>query len=187
MDRTIPDHRAQTRDFVRQINKFLSAKAWVDRHNANQITQIQKMRDTVGGCSRVQRHPSFHACTTNGLQRAVNMRARLNMRGQNICPCIRIGINIGVNRRDHQMHIHDRFYMRPKGLHRRRAKGEVRHKMPIHDIDMHPIRPLRLNGADLCTKIGKIRRENRRGDFYRAIKGHRAGLSKVWAKAMSLP
>ena len=98
------------------------------------------------------------------------------MGGQNIRPCIGIGIDIGINRRNHQMHIHHRFHMGPKRLDRGGTKGQVRHKMPVHDINMHPICALRFDRANFCTKVGEISGQNGWCDFNGTVKGHVALL-----------
>jgi hypothetical protein len=93
-----------------------------------------------------------------------------DMGGQHIGAGCRIGVDIGIDGRNHQMHIHHRFHMGPERLDRRRTKGEVRHEMPVHHIDMHPIGALILDGADLAAEIGEIRRQDRGSDLDGAIK-----------------
>ena len=90
------------------------------------------------------------------MQRAVNMRARFDMCGQDIGPGICKGIDIGIHRRDHQMHVHYGRDMLAKRLYGRGAKGKVGDKMPIHHIDMHPIGALGFDRLNLCPEIRKI-------------------------------
>ena len=54
------------------------------------------------------------------------------------------------------MHIHDRVDVLADRCAKRRTKGQVRHEMPVHHVDVDPIRALRLNGFDFRAKIGEI-------------------------------
>jgi hypothetical protein len=46
--------------------------------------------------------------------------------------------------------------MGTKRLHGRRAEGQVRHEMPVHHIDMDPVRTLILGGTNLGPEIGEV-------------------------------
>ena len=85
------------------------------------------------------------------------MRARLHMRCDNIGARISIGLNKGVYRRNHQMHIHNSFDMLADGGAERWPKCQVWYKMPIHHVYMDPIASLGLDRLDFAAKIGKIR------------------------------
>ena len=109
------------------------------------------------------------------------MRPGLDMGGQNIGSGAGKRLDIGINRGDHQMHIHHPLDMGPDGGTGCRAKGDVGHKMAVHHIDMHPIRALSLNRAAFGAEIGEIRGKDRRGNLDTAIKTH--GLSFTGAAA----
>jgi hypothetical protein len=84
------------------------------------------------------------------------MRPGLQMRSQHIGPRLRIGVDRGIDRRDHQMHVHHRGDMAAKRGDGGRAEREIGDEMPVHHIDMDPIGPLRLDGLDLAPEIGEI-------------------------------
>jgi hypothetical protein len=50
--------------------------------------------------------------------------------------------------------------MRANGGAGGRPKSDIGHEMPIHHINMHPIRTLSLNRAAFRTEIGKISRQD---------------------------
>jgi hypothetical protein len=50
--------------------------------------------------------------------------------------------------------------MRPDCGAGRRAKCDIWHKMPIHDVNMNPIGTFRFNTANFFSKIGKIGRKD---------------------------
>ena len=73
---------------------------------------------------------------------------------------------------DHQMHIkrHSRHSFdrrRHQGTHR-----NVRHKSPIHHVDMDPIGARFLRFYDLLAKPREIRRQNRRRNFELSLACH---------------
>ncbi len=118
------------------------------------------MLNCAGGRARIKRHPGLGARGSDRLQAAVNMRASFDMGGNHIRTGLGKCLDIRINRSNHQMHIHHRFDMRPDRGTGCRAKCDIRHKMPIHDVDMNPIGAFCLNTADFFSKVGKIRRED---------------------------
>ena len=178
MDGPVPDHRAERAHLGGHVDEFLPAETGVDRHHADQIGQVQQMRHRLGRGAGVQRHARLHPRAPDRLQRAVNMRPRLDMGSQDVGPRFGIGVDVGIDGGDHQMHIHHRCHMAAKGFDRHRAKSQVRHEMPVHHIDMHPVGALILDRADLGPEIGEIGRKDRGRDLDAAVKGHRAGSVK---------
>jgi hypothetical protein len=129
---------------------------------------LHRLRRRAG----VQRDARLHARRADRLKRAVDMRAGLHMGGQDVGPGLRVGVDIGVHGRDHQMHVHDRLHMLAERLHRRRAEGEVRHEMAVHHVHMDPIRALILDRPDLAPEIGEIGRQDGWGDLHGTVEGH---------------
>ena len=159
MNGPITNHGAEPFDLGNlRMNKRLPAKAGIDRHDTDQIDHVEQVAHILDARRRVARQTGLGALRADRLQGAVNMRACLKMGGDHICTRLGIGLNVRINGRDHQMDIHHRLHMGAKRLHGGRAKGEVGHEMPVHDIHVNPIRALRLNRADLSAEIGKIRR-----------------------------
>ena len=116
--------------------------------------------------------PGLHARRLDRLKRAVDMRPGLHMRGQHVGARIGVGLDVGIDRGDHQVHVHEGLHMRAERLDRRGAEGEVGHEMPVHHVDMDPIGALRLDGLDLLTEVGEIGREDGGGDLDGTVEGH---------------
>ena len=173
MDRAVANHRAQLFDLVDlAVDEFLPAKTGVDGHHADQVDHIQKVFGLFGAGRGIERKPRLGPQSAGGLQRAVDMRSGLQMRGDHIGARLGIGLKVLIYRRNHQMHIHHGFDMRADRFDQRRAEGKVRHEMPVHHIDMDPITALGLDGLDFLAKVGEIRRQDRGGDFDRTVKAH---------------
>jgi len=65
---------------------------------------------------------------------------------------------------DHQMHV-DRLRCRfAYRFDDNWPDRDVRHKAPIHHIDMDPISPRRVDGSDLIGEPAEIGRQDRRGN-----------------------
>jgi len=69
-------------------------------------------------------------------------------------------LQICVDGRDHKVDVHHRFDVGPDCGAGLRAKCNRRNKVPVHHVDVYPVRALRFNGFDLCTEVGKIRSED---------------------------
>lgn len=177
MDGPVADQLAQAADLGGHVQELLPAETGIDRHHADQIGQIQQMRDRIGRRAGVQRHTRLFAGGTDRLQGAVDMRTGLDMGGDQIGPRLGIGLDIGIDRRDHQVNVHEGLHMRAERLHGGRAEGQVRHEMSVHHIDMDPVGALILDGPDLAAEIGKIGGQDRRRDPDLAVECHGWSLS----------
>ncbi len=127
------------------------------------------MLDALRRRAGIERYPCHLAGGLDRLNGPVDMRPRLDMGGDHIGPRLGIGLDIGIDGRDHQVHVHEGRNMRAKGFDRGGAEGQVRHEMPVHHIDMDPIGALGFDRADLGAEIGEIGRENRGGNLDRTV------------------
>ena len=175
MHGAVADQRAQAPDLVDlAVDEGLPAEAGVHGHHANQIAEVQERRRRLDRRAGIEREAGLAARRADRLQRAVRVRPGLEMRGQHIRAGLGIGVDIGIDRGDHQVHVHHGLDVRADRLAERRAEGEVRHEMPVHHVDMDPVRALRLDRLDLLPEVGEIGREDRRGDLDGTVKGHGA-------------
>ena len=69
---------------------------------------------------------------------------------------------IGIDRRDHQMHVERFFRVRAERLHHGRSDGDVGHEMAVHHIDMDEIGACLLDGLDFRAQSREIGGQNRR-------------------------
>ena len=66
---------------------------------------------------------------------------------------------------------HHQVYVQRFGRHpaqragHQRAKGDGGHKMPVHHVDVEHIDARGLGRADILTKAGKVRRQDRGAEF----------------------
>ena len=127
----------------------------------------------------VQADACLGAGRFDGLQSAVRVGAGLVMGDDHVGTGVGIGLNIGIDGGDHQVHIHEGFHMRTEGLHGGRAECQVRHEMAVHHVDVYPVGTLCFDGLDFLTKVGEISRKDRRSDLDGTIKGH-GGLRAAW-------
>ncbi len=110
------------------------------------------------GVRRIEHHSSLLAERADRLQRAMQMRPRLDMDRNEIGAGLGEILEEGIARRDHQMHVEEGLRVRPERLHHARADRDVRHEMPVHHIDMDPIRAGGDDRLDFGAERGKISR-----------------------------
>ena len=94
----------------------------------------------------------------------MKMRQHFHMHRQHVGAGLdeRFGVLVGV--RDHQMHV-ERHARHPLDrLHDRRADGDVRDEVAVHDVHMNQIGAAFFGGRDGRAKRGEVGRENRRRD-----------------------
>ena len=116
MDGSITNHLAQLAHLVDlRGNEFLSAKAGVDRHYANQIYHIKQIFNLVCRGGGIKRNSGFGTVRADRLHHAMCVGSRLKVGGNDISAGLGIGLNIGIHRRNHQMHIHNCFDVWPDG------------------------------------------------------------------------
>ena len=90
--------------------------------------------------------------------------ARLDVNGDAVGAGLGKRLDVGIDRRDHQMHVEGQ---RAVGSERRddaRADGQVGHEMPVHHIDMQPVRTGVRDRPHLLAKARKVSRQNGRRD-----------------------
>ena len=89
------------------------------------------------------------------------MRTCFGMNGDDIGTRFGKIAHIGIDGRDHQMHIENLGAVRAQGFNDSRANRQIRYEMPVHHIDMNIIRARCINRADLLPQFGKVCGKNR--------------------------
>ena len=113
-------------------------------------------------------HAGLLAERADRLQRAVDMRAGFDMHGDDVGAGFGEGFEIGIARRDHQMHVERLLGVRPDRFDDVRADRNVRHEMAVHDVDMDPVGAGGIDRAHLLAELGEIGGQDRRRDDERA-------------------
>ncbi len=98
------------------------------------------------------------------MQRTVRMRSGFGVNCDEIATGIGKRRQIGIARRNHQMGIEECLGARTDRLHHLRAESDVGHKMPVHDVDMHPVGTGFQHGVDFFAQTGEIGGKDGRGD-----------------------
>jgi hypothetical protein len=77
-----------------------------------------------------------------------------------------------IDRRNHQVNVDHLLRVRAQRLHHGRADGDVGHEMPVHHIDMHPVRPAasmaRTSSPRRAKSAERMEGEMRTGRFMNA-------------------
>ena len=74
------------------------------------------------------------------------------------------GLQIGVGRGDHQVHVEGDGGVLPQRLHDHRAEADVGDEMPVHDVEVQPVGAGGGDGARFLAQPGEIGGEERGGD-----------------------
>ena len=92
----------------------------------------------------------------DSLYATVQMLCGFRMHHDLVCTgCGKI-FNIGFRMIYHQMAVKKHPGHVPDFFHHRRAKGQVRHKIAVHHINMHPVGAGLFYLPDLVSQAGKI-------------------------------
>ena len=163
-----PPQRPDLGQHLRQ--ELLSAKPGIDGHDQHDAAEFEHIFDLRQRRRRVQHHPGGLSEIADMRQGPVQMdrRARLAMDDQMVGAGAGEIVEVTLGLDDHQMDI-DRLLRRlAHGLDDDRADRDVRHKAPVHDIDMDPVGSRPIDGAHLLGEPAEIGRQDRRGDDDRA-------------------
>src|SRR5262249_33206128 len=161
--------RAQARNFFqRGRDKGLPAEAGIDRHHQNEIDEIDQRLDRALARARIKRHPCLPAERADCLQRAMHMRPRLDVNGNDVGAGFGKSLEIGIAGRDHQVHVEHFLGVRTQRFHHAGTDRDIGHEVPVHYVDMDPIGAGVIDRAHLLAELGEVGGQNRRGDDERA-------------------
>ena len=157
IDRAAARHGAQVAHLVEGVgNEFLAAEAGIDRHDEDEIDDVDHVLDRALVRAGVHGYAGFFAERADCLQRAVNMRAGFHVHGDGVGAGLGESFQIGIAGRDHQMHVEGLFGVRTDGLHHVGADRNVRHEMSVHHVDMDPVGAGGIDGAHLLAELGEV-------------------------------
>ena len=66
----------------------------------------------------------------------MHVRAGFRMHGDDVGAGVAEGLDVRIDRRNHQMHVERQLRVRADRLHHARADRDVGHEVAVHDIDM---------------------------------------------------
>jgi hypothetical protein len=154
----------------------LVAEAGVDRHDQDLIQVLQDLFQCRRRGRRVDDHANALAECLDPLHGAVQVVVGFPVHQQGIRAGRDEFVQEQVGARHHQVRLQGQLGQRPERRDDGRPHREVRHEVPIHDIDVDPISPSPRGLGDLLAQAGKIGREDGRGQFHSAFV-HRRRLS----------
>src|SRR5262245_7010990 len=172
VERPAARHGAQVADFVqRRGDEALAAESGIDRHDQDEVDHVDDGCHQAFRRRRVERDAGLLAERADRLQRAVQVRAGFHMHRDDVRARLGEGFEVGIARRDHQVHVEDLAAMRPQRLHDVRPDGDVGHEVAVHHVDVDPVGAGLVDRAHLLAEPGEIRCENGRRNGKRS--GHR--------------
>ena len=130
---------------------MLTAEAGIHRHDQQEIHVGEDLFNGDQRSCRIEGHARFEALFLDELDRAVQMRARLDMDRDIICSRLRELLNEVIGIRDHQMAIEREGRDFANGFDDRRADRQVRDKMSVHHVHVKQIGARLLHGGDLIS------------------------------------
>ena len=161
MDRPVADQRLHAPDLVDHgVDEGLAAEAGIDRHHQDHVQPVEHIFDRALRRRRVDRHAGLLAEIADRLQRAVEMRSGLRMYGHAVGAGLGKGREVGIGRRDHQVAVEERLGAIADRLDDGRAEGDVGHEMPVHHVEMDPVRAGGRDGLDLIAQPGEVRSQD---------------------------
>ncbi|OJU11012.1 MAG: hypothetical protein BGN86_09675 [Caulobacterales bacterium 68-7] len=94
----------------------------------------------------------------------MQVRTGLGVHGENVGARLAIGLEVGIDRGDHQVHVDRDLHVWLQRLHHHRADGDVGHEVAVHDVDVQPVGAGGLHGPNLFPEAREIRRQDGGGD-----------------------
>ena len=151
------------------LNELLPAKSGIDRHEKHHIHIVDQFLERVDRRTGIERNPRFAACRLDLLDEAMRMVCCLDVKRDDVRARLskRLDVRLGVL--NHEMYVKDRLGDLAEALHNTRAHRDIRHKRPVHHVDVDVLCPRLLHAAYICTEIGEICREERRRDDGRPL------------------
>ena len=104
----------------------------------------------------IERYARLHALLMNGVERAVQMAARLGMYGKHIRACGFEIRDIALRICNHQMYVKEQAALSPNGGNHRNSERNTWHEISVHDVNMQPFDTGSLHFPNLLAKAIKI-------------------------------
>ena len=157
---------------------------------AYEVEIVEHIVEHVDRGRGVQGHARLLTEGFHPLDRAMEVRPCLRMHGNDVGAGLGERIEEIIDWRDHEMDVEGLFRMRAKRLHHAGADSQVRHEMPVHDIDVNPVGARFVDRAYFLAKLGEVGGEDRRRDkraSHRPISGHQPRRTSRAMKKPSSP
>ena len=133
----------------------MSTKARIDTHDEDEVNIWKDFKRCLNRCAWVEDNTCGSPSIANSVEEAMEMLDRFNVNGQ----VVATGIDVVLIHRfrifNHEVRIENRAISEvlSKLLDDRWAEGQVWNEVPIHDIEMKPVKTC-LNGFIACGTKG---------------------------------
>src|SRR5436853_3684843 len=151
------NHTAQATDLVKtRADEGLAAKARIDAHQENVINIRQGFFNSDQRRQRIEHDARTTAEVAYGGQRPVQVGDGFDVDRDQVRAGAREVGNVAVGVGDHQMAVKRQPCRFARGFDNERADSNVRHKMPIHDVDVNQARAAALGSLNLFAEPREI-------------------------------
>gem|GEM_PF-31232 len=158
------------------FHKRLTAESRHDGHDEEQIDLIEKGNHGIKRRRRIEAKPASKPCRPNPLERLTDIVFRLNMNRDAVRTGIYEAIQVFIRPGHHEMHIERQCRVRADRRDKLGAKGDIFHKMAVHDIEMKPVRARQFGLCGLLTDPRPIGGKKGRGDDSGVAVAHAGGI-----------
>ena len=149
---------------------------WPPKPGLTVITRIRSIRSstystTLSGVAGIEGHAGQLAQAGDRLQRPVEVGRGLGMDDDAVRTRLGERLQIGVDRRDHQVGVEALGAVRADGADEVGAEGEVGDEVAVHDVEMEPVRPGGVDRAHLLAQPREVAGQDRGRDQDRVAHG----------------
>lgn len=149
-----------------RVNKALASEARVDRHDENNVTQLDNVLNSARGGGWVEDDARFAAKILNEVESSVEMDGRLAlaMHRNDIGTSLDKVRNEQLRLDNHEMYVERLFSDGAQGIDDEGPNGDVRDEAAVHNVDVDPVAARLVNGADFISEFGEVCGEDGGGD-----------------------
>lgn len=151
------DHVAESLNLaVGVFDEFLSAEAWVDAHEEDEVGFADDVFKEFYGCVWVEGDTSFHACIVDALEAAVEMGAGFVVHVHDFGAEGFDFVDEFVGFYDHEVHVEWFGAELCDIFQDREAEGDVGHEDSVHDVDMEVLCATLVDDLDIVGEVSEV-------------------------------
>ncbi len=155
------NHVIQHVDFPKlRLDELLPAEARIDRHNQDQIGELDKLFDRRQRSPGVERHARFATEIMNLLNGAMSMIGSLDVKRDDVRSGVGEGFKLRLGVLDHQMNVEGRGRNFSERFDDGRTDRNVGDKTAVHHVDVNVIGAGIDDAFNVLGKVREVRRQN---------------------------
>src|SRR5437870_9193267 len=141
-------------------DEVLPPETGIDGHHEDEVELREDLVQHHGGGRGIECEPHPPVELRDRLERAVEVARALHVHGEPVRSRVGEGLEIATGLRDHEMRLERKAGRPTKRADDDRADRDVRHEVPVHDVDVNPVRTRRLSLGDLLTEAREVSRQD---------------------------